>query len=55
MVLGSGQEDSGTDGTRESAWFVLVSEWMWVVDRKIMGQMGQEKLHVWSWLLNGDD
>jgi hypothetical protein len=27
-----GLKRSGTDGTRETAWFVLVSEWWWVVD-----------------------
>jgi hypothetical protein len=24
---GGGMKDSGTDGARETAWFVLVSEW----------------------------
>jgi hypothetical protein len=31
-LLSGGLKDSWTDGTRETAWFVLVSEWWWVVD-----------------------
>jgi hypothetical protein len=25
-------EKCGTDGTRETAWFVLITDWCWVVD-----------------------
>jgi hypothetical protein len=32
MVVGGVLIESGTDGTRETAWFVMVSEWWWVVD-----------------------
>jgi hypothetical protein len=32
LVNGGGPKKSGTDGTRETAWFVLVSEWWWMVD-----------------------
>jgi hypothetical protein len=53
LVNGGGLKDIGTDGKRETAWFVLVSEWWWVVDCKTVGQMGQEKLHGLYWLVNG--
>jgi hypothetical protein len=52
VVLGA-LKDNATDGTSETAWFVLVSEWWWVVGRKIMGQMGQDILHALYWLVNG--
>jgi hypothetical protein len=45
-------KESGTDGTRETAWFVLVTEWWWVVNWKTLGQMGQEKLNDLYWSLN---
>jgi hypothetical protein len=32
MVVGGEMKDSETVGTRETAWFVLVREWWWVVD-----------------------
>jgi hypothetical protein len=31
MVVGGELKEIGTDWTRENAWFVLVSEWWWVV------------------------
>jgi hypothetical protein len=31
MVVGGELKDRGTDGTRETAWFVLVREWWRVV------------------------
>jgi len=43
MVEGGEVKDSGTGGTGE-----MVSEWWWVVCRKRVGQMGQEK-----WWVNG--
>jgi hypothetical protein len=58
MVVGVGLKVSGTDGTRETAWFVLVSVWWLVVDRKRVGLMGQEKLHCfiliteWWWVVD---
>jgi hypothetical protein len=54
MVVGGGLKDSGTDGTRETAWFELVSEWWWVADLKTVGQMGQVKLHGLYWFEDGD-
>jgi hypothetical protein len=30
--VGGDLKESRTDGTRESVWFVLVSEWWWVVN-----------------------
>jgi hypothetical protein len=32
MVVGGGLKEIGPGGTKETAWFVLVSEWLWVVD-----------------------
>jgi hypothetical protein len=32
MVVGGELKDIGTDGTRETVWFVLVSEWWWVMN-----------------------
>jgi hypothetical protein len=32
MVVGGELKDSGTDGTSENAWFVLVNEWFLVVN-----------------------
>jgi hypothetical protein len=49
MVVGGELKDSGTDGTRETAWFVLVTEWWWVMNRKTVGRIGQEKLHGLYW------
>ena len=43
MVVGGELKESGTDGTGE-----MVSEWLWVVSWKWVGQMGQEK-----WCVNG--
>jgi hypothetical protein len=31
MVVGGEMKVSGTDWTRETAWFVLVTGWWWVV------------------------
>jgi hypothetical protein len=31
-MVGDGLKDIGTDRTRETAWFVMVSEWWGVVD-----------------------
>jgi hypothetical protein len=53
VVNGGELKDSGTDGTGETAWFVLGGEWWWVVDSKTVGQMGQEKLHGLYWVVNG--
>jgi hypothetical protein len=43
MVVGGGMKDSGTDGTRETTWYVLFSERWWVVEGKTVGQMGRRK------------
>jgi hypothetical protein len=43
IVVGGELKDSGTDGTRETAWFVLVTGWWWVVNWKTVRQMGQKK------------
>jgi hypothetical protein len=32
MVVGGELKDNGTDGTSETAWFVVDSDWWWVVD-----------------------
>jgi hypothetical protein len=32
LVNGGELKESGTDGTRETVWFVLVSEWWWLVN-----------------------
>jgi hypothetical protein len=43
MVVGGGLKYSGTDGTREYARFVVLSEWWWDVDLNIVGQMEEEE------------
>jgi hypothetical protein len=32
MVVGVELKEIGIDATRETVWFVLVSEWSWVVN-----------------------
>jgi hypothetical protein len=51
-VVGGEQRDSGTEGTSETIWFVLVTELWWVVNREIVGQTGQVKLYNLYGLLN---
>jgi hypothetical protein len=38
MVVDGERKDSRTDVTRETVWFLLVSEWWWVVKGKIVGE-----------------
>jgi hypothetical protein len=45
--------DSGTDGTRETVLFVLINDYWWAVNCDRVGQMGQEKLYGFYWLVNG--
>jgi hypothetical protein len=52
MVVNGALKDSGR-WTRGTTRFVLVSEWLWVVGWKTVGQMGQEKLLGFYWLVNG--
>jgi hypothetical protein len=31
-MVGGELKDSGVDGTRGATWFLLISEWWWVVE-----------------------